>query len=896
MIERLCRWILRLYPRDFRERFGDEMLATARSLDEQQPGMLTNIRALVDFVTGAIALHLEPTPQSTNHQESSRMESFLQDLRFAARGLRRDPAFALFAIITLGIGIGANAAMFGIVDRLLLRGPDLVREPDRVARIYYTVEPAGMRRFTGSTVGQAMLTLLRDRAKSFSGFAAYANNENTLGRGVGARRIVAQYASGDYFSLLGAQPAQGRFFGLAEDDRNGAARVVVISDRVWRRDFGGSAAIGQTLIVGDQPHTVIGIAPRGFTGAELEPVDVWLPMNLKSPFITSNWATTWNAQWMNVVGRLADGVTRERANAELTQVFRAGYTGTETDMKSATITAAPLNADDNGSEAAEARVARWLMGVALVILLIVCANVVNLLLARSVRRAREIAIRLALGAGAARLRRLLLLESLLLGVASATLGVVIAYVLGGIGRRTLLTNVEWADSAVDSRVLLFSIGVAMLAALVVGMIPAARAAATSLITPLKTGTGDGGGRRAALRTTLSIAQASLSVVLLVGAGLFVRSLWNAQHVRLGIDPDRVLVTEINRASLAAVADPAEKSAERTRRRQFFGIAVDRIAHLAGVSHAAVAVGMPFGNRFSDRVRVPGRDSLPRLSTGGPGMSAVSPDYFATVGTRIVRGRGFTTADNEQSARVAIVSQTMANVIWPNEDAIGKCIIVKTDSIPCAQIVGIAEDTHRSKLREERSMHFYIPFGQEVALGFGGAVLLVRGGDEPGRLVPAIRSELARMDGSITYAEINLLQRRIDPQMRPWKLGSSVLMGAGILALLVAIAGIYSVTSYLVTLRRREIGVRLALGASPARVLTLVLQSGFITSIAGIIIGSLVALSLGGFIAPLLFDESAHDPVVFGGVGFVLLVSALAACVVPAVKANRIDPIEVLRSD
>ena len=898
MIERLLGLLLRLYPREFGERFGPEMLATARALDARRPGLLAVLRAVFDAFKTAAALHLESTPSPpTTHQESSRMESFIQDVRFAARSLRRDPLFTCFAVGTLAIGIGANAAMFGIVDRLMLRGPDHVREANRMARIYYTVELPGQRRFTGSTAGQAMLTLLSDRAKTLTGFAAYANNEATLGRGVGARRIVTQYASGSYFNLLGATPAHGRFFGPADDDPDGAAHVVVISDRVWRRDFGGAPDVmGQSLIVNDVPETIIGIAPRGFTGAELEPVDVWMPMNLKSPYTASNWRTTWNSQWLNVVGRLGDGVSRERAGAELTQVFRAGYTGDEEAMKTATLAAAPLSADDNGSEAAESRVARWLMGVSLVILLVVCANVVNLLLARSVRRSREIAIRLALGAGAGRLRRLLLLESMLLGAGGVALGVMIAYLLGGVARQTLLTNVEWSGSVVDARVLAFSIAIAMVAAITVGLVPAAKAAATSLITPLKTGSGDGGGRGSRLRMTLSVAQAALSVVLLIGAGLFVRSLWNAQHVRLGIDPDQVLVTEISRASLGSMPEGPAKDAERARRRDFAAVAAERIARLPGVSHAAVAVGMPFGNRFSDRVRVPGRDSLPRLRTGGPGMSAVSQDYFATIGTRILRGRGFTSADREGSARVVIVNQTMADVVWPDEDAIGKCIFVGRNDLPCAQVVGVAENTHRARLREERSMHFYMPLGQEIALGFGGSVLLVRGGGEPGRVVPAIRTELARMDASITYAEVNLLQRRLDPQMRPWKLGSSVLIGAGIVALLVAVAGMYSVTSYLVTLRRREIGVRVALGASKGQVVSLVLRNGLMTAIAGIAIGSVAALTLSGFVAPLLFNESPRDPVVFGGVGVVLMVSAMAACLVPAAKANHIDPIEVLRSD
>jgi predicted permease len=898
VIARLYRMTLWLFPREFRARFEPEIIDTSAQLDRDQGGTpRAVIAAFADVIGTAIALRIDPRAyvRDPSPTRSSPMESFFQDVRFALRGLRRDPVFAAFAIATLGLGIGANAAMFGIVDRLLLRGPDHVARPSEVVRLYVSHHPEGMRRFTGSTVGHVMYDLVRQNASSFSAVATYANNEATLGRGETARPIRAGYVSGTFFGLLGAVPSAGRFFAEADDDPRGAARVVVLGHETWTRQFGAREDIvGQTVIVADEPHTVIGVAPAGFTGADIAPVDVWLPMNLKSPYVTTDWQTAWDAQWLNVIGRLRADVTPEQANAELTRVFRTLYTGDEASMKTANILVAPLRADGSGSEAMEARVARWLMGVAAVMLLIVCANVINLLLARAVRREREIAIRLALGSSRGRLRRLLLIESMVLGVAGALLGIAIAYVLGGIARQSLLTNIVWTSSPVDARVLAVTTMIAIVSGLVVGLVPAMRAGGTSLTTSLRTGAGEGGGRRAGLRASLTIAQAALSVALLIGAGLFIRSLVNVRNLPLGIEPDRVLIAEIRRASVASMPEGPTRDAERARRRSFAQLSLEQLRQVSGVTHAAVAVGMPFGNRFTVRVRVPGRDSMPRLTSGGPSISAVSDEYFATVGTRIIRGRPFTTGDRAGSERVTIVSETMARTVWPDVDALGQCLIAISDTLPCARVVGIAEDTHRSALREDPTMHYYIPLGQEV--GFGGSVILVRGVGDPRVLGPGVTRALLGADASITLVDLQTIQDRIDPQMQSWKLGTAVLTSVGILALLVAVVGIYSVTSYLVMLRRHEIGVRVALGATGRDVVRLVLDGGMLTAVAGVMIGSALALVGGRFIEPLLFDVSSRDPVVFGSVALTLIVASGVACIIPALRANRISPVDALRSE
>jgi predicted permease len=395
-----------------------------------------------------------------------------------------------------------------------------------------------------------------------------------------------------------------------------------------------------------------------------------------------------------------------------------------------------------------------------------------------------------------------------------------------------------------------------------------------------------------VRHALTVVQAALTVVLLVGAGLFVRSLWNVRTLPLGVDPARVLIVEVNRAPLGQIQDPAALAAERERRKRAAVDALERVRQIPGVEHASLAIGTPFGNRFSMAVAIPGRTDVPRLKTGGPSLSAVASDYFATTGTPILRGRAFGPEDHAGSEAVAIVSDTMARTVWPGEDAIGKCLFVGKDASACARVVGIAGDTRRSQLREPPVMHFYIPFGQEV--GFGGTVLLARtSGAQPG-VAALIKRSVIEYDPSVRYVSVSTIQDAIDPQIQPWIIGASVFSLSGLLALVVAAIGIYSVMSYLVADRTHEIGVRLALGARRGDVASLILRGSLGMAALGIAAGSVVAIAASRFVEPLLFDESPRDPVVFGVVASVLLLVAIAAGVVPTLRANRIDPLEALR--
>jgi predicted permease len=839
----------------------------------------------------------------TYHREETRrmtgfgwLVSLSQDLRFVVRSLRRDPALTVFVVVTLALGIGANAAMFGVVDRLLLRGPEHVQDPGRVVRVYLTDHPAGMRAYTTDAFGYVTYEVLRAGTHAFENLAVYSRTIAIVGHGAAARRLWASDASATFFSLLGVEPALGRFFSAEEDATTGAQHVVVISDGLWQRQFARDPhVLGRTIVVADEPYTVIGVAPRGFTGAELKPVDLWMPMSVVGPRMGRDWTRTWNAQWLQVIGRLKPGVTAAEAAVEATAAHRRAYGANPSGSFSpqARLSVRPLRYDWKGEEPAEDAVSRWLMGVTVIVLLIACANVANLLLARGVKRRRELTVRLALGVGRWRLARLVLAESMVLAMAGSLAGLAVAYFLASALRRALLPAVAWTSPPVDGRVLAVTTATACLVGLVVGLTPALRASGEDVSSGLKAGARETGGRRTRLRAALTVAQAALSVVLLVGAGLFVRSLWNVRSLDLGFDPERVLTVGIDWPGLGRIADQTARDQEHTRRKAFYASALERVQALPGVQHAALAVGLPFGMSFSVRVRLPGQDSLPRLPSGTPSINAVTSDYFATMGTRLLRGRTFTRADHAGSERVAIVNSTMARTLWPGQDPIGECILIQ--DLPCARIVGIAADGHRFQLREPSHMQYYVPLGQEN--GFSGTVLLVRPArSDPASIEGSVRSALIAMDANLPYVQMQSLQQAIDPQIRPWKLGASVFGFAGLLALLVAAVGLYSLLSYLVAQRTQEIGVRIALGARAGRLVGLVLRESLAMTLLGVAIGGAFALVGGRYLRSLLFDASPTDPAVYATVAASMVGVAIVASVLPAWRANHVDPIEALRAE
>lgn len=835
------------------------------------------------------------------------LDGVAHDASEAVRTAFREPGLSGLIVVTLALGIGTNAAMFGLIDRLLLRGPAHVQQVEELFRLYLRAPSRTGDISVRSGLGYASYTAFRDGTHSFDGVAAYAPATGTLGTGMSAESISMVAATADFFPALGVRAYRGRFPGAGDDRPPVGENVVVLGYDLWLRRYGADPnVLGTTLSLDDQIFTVIGVAPRAFTGVGLSPVDVWIPMSTYSHNVTDDWPVTWKAQWLRVIGRLTPGVTIAQAEDDATAAHRTAYAGDSDGVRRASVIVRPVRYDTRAREPLEVVVSRWLFGVATVVLLIACANVMNLLLARTMRRRRDLAVRLALGIGRGRLIRSLLIHSLTLTVTAGTVALVVVSFLGDEVRRLLLPEVGWSGPAVDTHTLAFTLLAVVSTAVLTSLVPALRAGRRNLTNELKTGPSQGGGRRSWLRGTLTLGQITLTFVLMIAAGLFARSLATVQSIDLGIEPDSVIAISARLGEPAAgegtqAVDESQGVDPRTaalrRRTAFYAEAVERVRGIPGVAYAAVAVGTPFHSSFTMGLRVSGHDSIPQMEGGGPYIAAVTDGFFETTGLDLLEGRLITAADVSTADPVAVVNRTMANTLWP-DGSIGECLYVTDfgEDAPCQRVVGVVEDAHRFGLREPPAMQYYIPKGQES--GFGGALLLVRPtgrGYDP-QLTRAIRAALFELEPSIAYVRVESLRDEIDPQVRPWQLGASLFSLFGGLALLIAAFGLYGVISYVVVDRTHEMGVRKALGASRIAVLSLVLRHGAGLVAVGIALGSGVALLVGGLIQPALFETSARDPAVFAAVAVVTVVVSALASVVPAWRASRIHPVISLQAD
>lgn len=828
-----------------------------------------------------------------------RLDALAQDLRYAWRSTAAEPAFAALVVTVIALGVGANAATFGILDRLLLRGPDHVREPSRLGRVYATMDVPGRGPFTGSTFGYVSYATVRAQTSAFSSVGAYTRpNEATLGSGDGAEQVLQADATWDLFPTLGVRPALGRFFGRDEDRPGAAARVVVLGDAPWRRRFDADPAVlGKPIVLEGVSYTVIGVAPRGFTGAELRRVDAWLPMSLRGPRVAEDWQTTLYAQWLRIVVRRQPGIAPEQAGRAATAAIRPLYAGSDDLLATSDVTVRPIGFNGAGDEAMEARVARWLDAVALVVLLVACANVANMLLARAVRRRREIAVRVALGVTGARLVRLLLAQSVVLSVLGGAAALAVVPFASRLLRATLLPDVDWSGPAVDVRTLAVALALTLGAGILTGLVPALLARRGDLYAALRAGVREGGGRSSRLRTALTVAQAAFSVVLLVAAGLFLESLRQARSVDLGIEPDRILTVSARwpRVQGELLVAPGAVS-PRDRSRAFYAAALEKALALPGVESAAIAVGTPFNSSFSVQLAVPGWHELPPLGGGGPYIQAVTPRYFETVGLRRLRGRDFGARDRAGSPPVAIVNETMARTLWPRRDALGACLVIGDPETkpPCAPVVGIVEDAHRDSLVEPPAMQYYIPFGQEQ--GFGGSALLVRPRGPAEAMAEPLRRAMRRVDPSALWVDVQTLQESLDPEIRPWRLGATLVGVCGALALLIAAVGLYSIVAHMVASRVHELAVRTALGAGRGELLALVLRRGIGLAALGVATGVVLALLAAERMRDMLFQTSPRQPLVYFAVAASMLAAAALACAIPTRRALRIEPADALRDE
>ena len=818
-------------------------------------------------------------------------ESVLQDLAYVARGMRREPGFTAAVVFTLALGIGANSTMFGVVDHLLLAPPAHVQEPDDVVRlqVYRTWS------FVGSPDVYSYMPYSDYQdflgAQTLESVAAFGEMEMVLGEGDDAEHVAALLTTASFFPLLGVQPVVGRFFDESEDEP-GVPGVAVLSYGLWQRRFGGQRDIvGRSLAVGNGLYTVVGIAPQGFNGVDLEPVDLFLPVQARTTYQGSDeWVANRGWYWLQTLARLSPSSSREAAVQEATTLHRNGRRelleeGRYSD--DARIVLGSIHAALGPDAPDEVQVSRWLVGVTFVVLLIACANVANLLLTRGIRRRRELGIRVALGISRRRLVRQLFLESTILAGLGGIMGLAMAYWGGQAVRTAFLPQVAWPPSPVNGRALLFTFGVAVTTGFLAGMAPAWTRAREGLADTLKEGGRGGTARWSRSQTALLVTQAALSVVLLVGAGLFVKSLTRAQSMDMGLDPEGLIVASVE----------LDGEWEAPALLELANRATERLEASPGIGNVSLTSNPPFGGMQAFDLYLPGMDSIPAPRGVTPLVTIASPNYLSTLGIQVVTGRVFTDQEAAAGARVAVVTENMAEGIWGAESAVGQCLLVNERESPCWEIVGVVEASRLTNLDKQIPWQYYLPLGEEaIALGVEPEAFLIRAEGDGRELLAPIRRELRALDPAVRFANAALLQERIDPHLRPWKLGATMFSLFGVLALMVAAVGLYSVLAFMVAMRTREMGVRSAMGASRFRLIRMVLSQSVAVTAIGVTLGLTIAVIAAGKVGPLLFGTSARDPQVLVGVGAVLLVVALAAGAVPAWAAARVDPMKALRAD
>jgi putative ABC transport system permease protein len=807
------------------------------------------------------------------------IEILRQSLVSVARTARREPGFTAAVVLTLALGIGANATMYGIIDRLMLRAPEHIVEPDQVVRVYREA----------SFLGEIRSTVLTypDYAgmRAVNGFAAIAGygpaQERTLGAGEAATRIRAALAAAELFPLLGVKPVIGRFY-TPEEARPGSQPTVVLAYEYWRGAYGGDpTALGRQLEIGERSYTIVGVAPPAFTGVELQGVDAWLPLEMLAA--DNGCYETRNCVWLNAVARLARGVSNEVAAEEATGLVTAARAaaGVNADGR---VVLLPLIAARGPEASAESRVARWLAGVSLIVLLIACANVANLLTARGTRRRMELGVRLALGAGRPTVVAHAVVETLLLALVGGALALAIAHWGGGLVRSTLFPDVYFPGSALTPRLVVFALVAATGAGLLAGIAPALHGTRVDAARLHEHGA-RATPRGSRLRAGLTVSQAAMTVVLLVGAGLFVRSIGEIRAVDMGLDVDRLVSVNLDLRGQYLDYD-------RETLVELHEDAARRVSVLPSV-RAAAATSSGLSSNYTTRIRAQGVDSIPRLPAGGPFLNSVSPGYFETVGLAVLRGRGLDASDVAGGERVVVVSDFMARTLWPADDPLGQCLFVGTDATECTRVVGVVEDAARNGFQDAAAMSYYLPSSQTT---WRPNTVYARADGSADDIVDDVAAALRGFSPDVRYVNVRPVRDLLDRQARSWIMGATMFTIFGLLALVVAMIGLYSVLAFDVAQRTREMGIRTALGARKARILRLVISQGAIIGGVGVSLGLGAAYVAAPYIQDLLFETSPRDPTVFVGVALVLLAVSVAASWIPALRATHVDPVIALKAD
>ena len=830
-----------------------------------------------------------------------------QDVRYAARALRKQPGFTAAALLTLALGIGANTAIFSLVNAVLFQRLP-VQNRDRLFYLYRDANGAA------PSLSYPAYAMLRDNSRLVESFVAWAGITASLNADGETDMVSGAIVTGGYFDTLGVTPLLGRVLTAADDVTPGAHPVVVISHRMWRQRFAARADIvGQEVRFNGHPFTIVGVTRGNFPGAEVGTAnDLWVPMMMQAlmrppragfsgemnPDLLSNR----NNGWLSVLALLKPGVTREQAQAEIEALASAGRPPGGPSRAGPSAALVPIDAGNPGERRELMSVARLLVGVVGAVLLIACANVANLLLSKAVSRRREVAIRLALGAHRRRIVRQLLTESILLALVGGVGGVLLAF--GVMQLFQAMPPPRGAlpfamDLTLDGRVLLFSLVLSIATGIAFGVVPAIQASRPGLVPALKDDAfvSDQHGRRFNLKRALVVVEVALSVVLLTGAGLFIRSLRAIHAVDPGLAVTELISAPININLLRYT---------KIQGREFYRQLVERMEGLPGVSSASVAriALLAGGGSRVAGVRIEGRtypapdNAAPRGPVMGQNATfanVVGPRFFGTIGVPLVAGRDFTPTDLEDGPLVAIVNETFARLFFPGEDPIGKRFATgySNASGEWTEIVGVARDSKSGDLSEGRVPLAYMPLSQRHE---SGVTLYVRSTLPPATLIPQIRREIQELEPHLPVPNIEPMAASIDTRLYPQRMGANLLAVFGGLAVLLASLGVYGVLAFSISRRRQELGVRIAVGADRRDIFKLVIREGLVLVAIGLVLGLVASANLAGLVASFLFGIYPHDALTFAMVPVLLTMVALIACYLPARRAMLVDPLVALRND
>jgi putative ABC transport system permease protein len=799
----------------------------------------------------------------------------LNDLRYAFRQLTKSPGFAAVTILTLALSIGACTAIFSVVNAVLLRPLDYP-DPARLVVIRETQLPE----FPEFSVSPPNYLDWEKQTKSFENLAAYSGSRINLTGDGEPQQLIGVKATARYFDVYGIKPALGRTF-LPEEDAPGKNHVVVLSYPFWHRVFGGAAdVVGRPIQLNGEPYTVVGIAPLGFGIASK--VDAWMPMAF-DPKETAN--DNRGAHYLNVAGRLRPGVTVAQAEAELKVLAAQLATQYPDSNKGWGIFMMPLQ---DYSVRDVRTVLYTLLGAVGCVLLIACANIANLLLARATARHREISIRAALGASRARLVRQLLTESVLLALCGGLAGMLLArWGLDALLALAPANLPRVTDIHLDAGVLVFSLALSVITGLVFGIAPAWLAARADVNEALKQGSRGSteGGARGRLRSALVVIEVTFALMLLGGAGLLARSFMQLAHVDPGFTPENATVL---RLSL-----PQKKYALPEQQTAFADALLERMKTLPGVQAAGLTHSMPLVSDYVLGFNIEGRPAIAPSDLPSTNYYAVTPEYFRAMGIRLVRGRIFTARDDAKAPRVAIINETMARQHFPNEDPIGKRINITNGPDTWREIVGIVGDIKQYGVDKATSNQSYEPFAQ---VPFSSLNVVIRTSGPPAALLGAIRPTVYAVDKDQPIGAIRPLEEIMADSIARQRFAMTLLTVFSLVALVIAAVGIYGVMAYSVVQRTGEFGIRMALGAQQRDVLRLVLAQGGRLVGLGLIIGLAATLAASRAMGSMLFNTSAQDPLTLGTITLLLAAVALVACLLPASRATKVNPIEALRAE